>query len=335
MDENIKQFLHDIKVGAKQSHKNMTLYCLLTAHEADTELVTMDEALQDGSLIVTETDEAGNVPELRVVNKSNRKVLMLDGEELVGAKQNRVLNVTILLGPNSETIVPVSCVEQGRWAYKSTEFRSDSRAMSPRLKRRKTESVTMNLDMQDVYMSDQGMVWGEIDAKYSRMKTPVSPTRAMSDLYDSHRITTEEYLKAFRPVDNQVGIIVFIDGELAGAELLGKFDTFRKSHQKLVQSYVMDALETADSEEKPKKKPSKAKTLNLLESTGNAKIQKRLSVALGHDVRLESDELFGAGLEHEGEVLQLTVFLKDNGQASGRQKAKMSRDSRRRDSLVR
>jgi hypothetical protein len=333
MDENIKQLLHSIRTGAKQSHKNMTLYCLLAAHEAAIDLVTMDEALENGSLRVTEMDEAGNVPELRVVNNSNRKVLLLDGEELVGAKQNRVINATILLGPESETIVPVSCVEQGRWAYKSPEFRSDSRAMSPRLKKRKTESVTMNLAVEDLYMSDQGMVWGEIDAKYSRMKTPVSPTRAMSDLYESHKNLMEEYVKAFRPVDNQIGIIVFIDGELAGAELLGTFDSFRKNYHKLVQSYVMDALETVNHQQKPKQKPTKVRAAKLLESASNACVKRRPSVALGQDVRLESDGLFGAGLEHEGEVLQLTLFLKDNGRTAGRRQTSMSRASRRRDSL--
>src|SRR5208283_6072142 len=86
MDTPVKEFLSQIKVGAKQSHKNMTLYCLLSAHEALVNFLTLDEALERESLVITEVNEGGSVAELRVTNKSDQKVLILDGEELVGAK---------------------------------------------------------------------------------------------------------------------------------------------------------------------------------------------------------------------------------------------------------
>ncbi|MFH0958807.1 MAG: DUF6569 family protein [Pseudomonadota bacterium] len=114
----------------------------------------------------------------------------------VGAKQNRVLNATILIAPKSETNIPVSCVEQGRWSYRSKHFGSQSRSMSANLRNRKSQTVTMNLR--------QG--------------------------------------REFRPVFNQVGMIVLIDGETAGIEILNRFLSFREIHSKLVTSYVLDAL---------------------------------------------------------------------------------------------
>ena len=41
-------------------------------------------------------------------------VLLLDGDEPVGAKQNRVLNLTILAPPMAEIRIPVVCIEQAR-----------------------------------------------------------------------------------------------------------------------------------------------------------------------------------------------------------------------------
>ena len=158
MDENIQRFLEGIKVGAKQSHKNMTLYCLLAAKETDVDFMTLDEALDSGALVITELDESGSVPELKVTNKSDQKVLMLDGEELVGAKQNRVLNVTVLIAAQSETVIPVSCVEQGRCSYRSREFGSARRAMSPDLKKKKARSVRDSLQTAGSFASAQGMV---------------------------------------------------------------------------------------------------------------------------------------------------------------------------------
>jgi len=298
MDKIITGFIKEIKVGAEQSHNNMTLYCLLAARESDVDFLTLDEALDEGALTITEMDEAGTVPELRVTNKSDRKILMLDGEELVGAKQNRVLNVTVLIAAQSETVIPVSCVEQGRWSYRSRKFGSARRAMSADLKKKKARSVRENLRTAGSFASAQGMVWHEIDAKFARMAAAPSPPGALSDLYESHEDLTKGYLKAFHPVDNQIGMVVFIDGEMAGVELLDKFETFRKNHSKLTQSYVMDALEGVPLKVEGKSKPSKRKATKILESAAKATVEKRNSVALGQDVRLEADDLMGAALEY-------------------------------------
>ena len=53
--------------------------------------LTLDEALPRG-LAITETDTAGAVPELAVDNPLDHKVLLYDGEELVGAKQKAAAN---------------------------------------------------------------------------------------------------------------------------------------------------------------------------------------------------------------------------------------------------
>ncbi len=330
----MKEFVSEIKVGAKQNHKNMTLYCLLSAHEAPVDFMTLDNALKNDALIITEITEGGSVPELKVSNKLEINVLLLDGEELVGAKQNRVLNTTILIAPNSETIIPVSCVEQGRWSYRSKHFGSQSRSMSANLRKRKSETVTMNLREGREFRSNQGVVWDEIEKKYDRMAARPSPTMAMADLYESHRDATEAYLSAFRPVFNQVGIIVFIDGSVAGIEILNKFQSFRDIHSKLVSSYVMDALETTNLEIKPNHQSLRAKASNLLEAVHQASIEERQSVALGNDLRLQSERCMGSGLEFEGQIIQLSIFGSDNGNGTSA-KTKMRRASARRETRTR
>jgi hypothetical protein len=334
VNENIRSFLASIKVGAKQSHRNITIYCLLAAEEADVDFLTLDEALENKFLSVTELDEHGSVPELKVVNKSDRMVLMMDGEELVGAKQNRVLNVTVLIAAHSETVIPVSCVEQGRWSYRSREFASARRAMSPDLKKKKSRSVRNSLRAFGSFSAAQGMVWQEIDAKFDRMDATPSPTMALSDLFERHQDMTQDFLKAFQAVDYQIGMIVFIDGKVAGLELLGKFSAFKKNHAKLVQSYVMDALETVSLSKEPVGRASKARVSKVLESAAAATVEKRLSVGLGEDIRMESEEIVGAGLQYEGRVLQMSIFLNDS-EESEKTRSPLRRASRRRVSLAR
>ena len=95
----------------------MTLFELLRPQNGGPEYITLREAIERGVFTVTEVSEGGSVPELMVANKGDVAVLLLDGEEVRGAKQNRILNTTILVGPKSTIKVPVSCVEHGRWSY--------------------------------------------------------------------------------------------------------------------------------------------------------------------------------------------------------------------------
>ena len=71
--------------------------------------------------------------------------LLVDGEELAGAKQNRVLNTSILVKENSEILIPVSCTEQGRWAYASAAFADSGVVMASQVRKNKARSVSENL----------------------------------------------------------------------------------------------------------------------------------------------------------------------------------------------
>jgi hypothetical protein len=53
---------------------------------------------------------------------TDRPVLLMDGEEPIAAKQNRVLNTTVPVAAQARLTIPVSCVEQGRWAYARRRF---------------------------------------------------------------------------------------------------------------------------------------------------------------------------------------------------------------------
>lgn len=335
MENILASFLADISVGPEQFYKNMAIFPLLANQGAQVEFITLDEALALSALVITEIDESGRVPELKVVNNSKQKILLLDGEELVGAKQNRVLNVTILLAPNSESLIPVSCIEQGRWSYKSREFSSANRTMSACLRKSKAQSVHERVRQSGSFASDQGEIWQEIERKFVRCQAPPSPTMALSDLCEAKKDTTEDYLKNFSLVDKQMGLAVFIDGNIAGVEYLGNHDKFQLLYHKLVSSYVMDALE--NDIEAPKEQTSRSFNIliGFLADAAKSPLDRRKSVSLGWDMRLESENVVGAGLEFESQILQLSLFQKDIGQRTGNNGRPLRRASGRRHNLVR
>jgi len=333
METLLPTFLQNITVGPEQRHRNLVIFALLADQGAPVDYLTLDEALEQRVLTITEIDAAGEVPSLKVVNSSSQKVLLLDGEELVGAKQNRILNVTILLAPRSTTTLPVSCIERGRWSFESHEFRSPKRTISADLRKKKTQSVNFFLRNFGAFHSDQGEIWDEIEAKFARAQIQPSPTQALSDLYEVQKDSSEDYLRRFSPVAGQVGLAAVIDGALAGAELLGRSDTLQRLYPKLVGSYVLDALETADQQTVAPTSPQVVQ--DLLLDAAAAIVERRPSVALGFDLRLESARVIGAGLEFGDHILHLSLFRQEPPPADRTRPRPLRQASRRRRDIIR
>ncbi len=91
------------------------------------------EAQEAGTSTVREVSKEGKVGELLVENNGRLPVLFLEGEELVGAKQNRVMRTSIVVAAGTQVIVPVCCTERGRWGRSSGSLRTGSHA-SPSLR---------------------------------------------------------------------------------------------------------------------------------------------------------------------------------------------------------
>jgi hypothetical protein len=164
---------------------------------------------------------------------------MIDGEELAGAKQNRVLNTTILVAAGASVIIPVSCTEQGRWAYRSANFEDSGVMMSRSVRSVKSISVSASLERDRSYRSDQGAVWSGIEELHASHGTS-SGTRAMKDSYEARRDDISSYQEAFACSDSQCGLAVMIKGKVAGIELVSRPEAYRQLHDKLIGSYAMD-----------------------------------------------------------------------------------------------
>jgi len=193
MQTVIRTYLEQVKIGRKQTYKNLAMFPLLSTYSAPLDYLILDEALSEGLIEVVEVDEGGAVPELKVVNKSPRMVLILDGEELVGAKQNRIVNTTILIQANITMVIPVSCVEQGRWSYESPRFSSKERMMSSNLRAMKSEQIHRSVRESGEFRSDQGAIWDEISEKASR-RGAESPSMAMGNIYDKEMPSIKKYV---------------------------------------------------------------------------------------------------------------------------------------------
>jgi hypothetical protein len=314
MDPIITNYLSKLEFGEWQTFNNMAVIPLFTSVDDSPKYLTLREALERGLLVITETSKTGSVPELRVLNKAEIPVLLLDGEELAGAKQNRVLNTTILLKEGCETIIPVSCTEQGRWSYASAEFFDSGNIMNRNLRSRKASSVSRSLEASGSYRGNQGAVWEGI-ASCAVMANVSSVTGAMSDIYESKEYGLKGYLDAFKYIPHQRGIFVMVNGRVAGFDVLSLESAYETTHPKLVKSYAMDALLEKQTDHEP---PSAERARAFLEEAKSCNETKFKSVGYGWDHRLEKKHMVGSALVNEEQVIHLAFFEVEERERIGR-----------------
>ena len=302
-----KEYLSSIELGELTTYKNMTTVAFNGMNFPNIEYFTLNEAMNKNLVEITEIDESGSVPTLNILNKGNLPILLFDGEELKGAKQNRVLNTTVLIPEHTEQEIPVSCVEQGRWDYVSPQFKESGTVASSRVRRAKNESVSASLKDHDSYQSDQGEVWDKVE-ELRCMYDVQSPTSAMNDIFEAKSDDINDYIKEF-PVFNQNGILIFINNELKGMEFLSTDDNYEKYHEKIIKSYSIDALIDIQDEsigDMDFIKESK----EFINEIATMDIVEKPSVGYGYDCRFVNENIAGAILIHENSIIHGAFFKK-------------------------
>jgi hypothetical protein len=313
MDPIVKKYFNSLKLGEIQVFRNMAVIPLFTPLDDSPEYLTLKEALEKNLLKITEVSQSGSVPELKVTNTGEVGVLLLDGEELVGAKQNRVLNTTILLREKSDTVIPVSCTEQGRWSYVSEKFQESGTVMTPKLRATKARTVASSLEESRQYRSDQGTVWDTIHHLSAEADVD-SRTGAMRDVFEAKRKELDAYLSAFQRQPEQKGLLVYLSGEVAGFDYLSFGRAYTVIHEKLVKSYSMDALlEKSGSETAP----DQAKARAFLDEAQTCSEKKYDSVGKGEDYRFEGSLMVGSGLVADEKVVHLAFFRITESEKAG------------------
>ena len=139
----ISALLEALEVGEPLSHGALTVIPLLAPRQAEPDWLTLAEA--GAAVTITEVSAGGEVPTLSLLNDAGRPVLLLDGEELIDAKQNRILNATVLVAAHAALRIPVSCVEQGRWSYRGKRFDGSDASLFASARAKKAVRVSTSL----------------------------------------------------------------------------------------------------------------------------------------------------------------------------------------------
>jgi hypothetical protein len=304
MNMTLENTLKKITLGEVQTFQNLAAFPILAGEVTGPDYVTLGIALQKGVLKVEEVSEDGSVPEVIVTNSDEMPVLLLDGEELAGAKQNRVLNSSILLDPTSRTVINVSCTERGRWSYSTREFSDSNVVMARKIRATKNRAVSASLNQSRTYRSDQGAIWEEIDALHESAGVR-SETGAMRDVYEGKKHELQACLEAFPSIEKQRGVVFLIDRAVVGMDILSRPAAYSEIHNKLLRSYVVDAM---PGKAESHRRPDPDVVGRFVDQILGCSESSFPSVGLGMDFRLERRELCGSALICEDTCIHAAFF---------------------------
>jgi hypothetical protein len=292
----LSRWLGRIDLGPPQWLGPLEISPLVLAGEPGEPFLLLHEAIQSGALEVTEQGE-GNVSELVAHNRGNRPILILEGESVRGAKQNRVITVDVLVAAGASATVFVGCVEQGRW-HGSKGFSASAMPVEPRMRAANKAETLGGAKI------NQGRLWRTV-ARRLVASGVESDSSSYLAFIDSRREESERRARALAPLEGQVGILALDRGRLVGLDLLGHPRNWGALAHRLASSYVLGSLDDDDSEPAPRERRSRA---DWLKSIAAAPVTVRPAAGLGQQVALSAPGLVGGGLWHEGRPAHLAVF---------------------------
>lgn len=312
MYDVVAKHLMSVELGEPQETQGVTVFPLFAPTNPRLEYVALKTALDSGAIAVSEVTAAGVVGDLRVRNGGNSPVLLLDGEELAGAKQNRVLNTTILVGTHTEVIIPVSCTEQGRWSYVSPHFQESHSVAPPRVRRASQRTVNASLAREMTFRADQGEVWAGVSSMAADAGVH-SETGAMRDVFQARMSDLDTLLLQFSIQPGQLGLLAIAGDGVLGFDLVSRSDVYAVLHTKLARSYAMDALL---SNLKPATRAAVELAKEFLLATSSTEEKSYKSVGHGYDYRYTGEGTVGSAIAFRKEVVHTAFFAVPRDESS-------------------
>lgn len=285
---------NDIELLNPQVHENLAIVPLKT-EKSYIDILTLKKGLEL-ELVEVKECETSTVNTLIVKNNAITPLILIDGEEVVGGDQNRIVNSTILVDAESEMKIPVSCTEKGRWAYKS-EFKQSNYIANFNTRRAKEYASRSHNSYQDVIWSSINSL--EVENNYA------SPTCAMEESYENLKIDHAKIIKEFKIEPGQNGVLIIVNGEIKGFEMFLNSEIYKEFHEKILKSYLIDS-----------KVENKTFAINIdaakdaIQKAFDSTFEKRDNIGLEKAFEFENDDGIGTLYSYKDNIIHLSYFTK-------------------------
>jgi hypothetical protein len=296
-------------VGFKQE-SGLGVLQKATADQDTLQYRSSTAAIKEGLLEVREISEGGSVNHVFVLNKSEFYLFLMDGDILMGAKQNRVVNTSVLLAPRSKTQVPVSCVEQGRWDSVSTFFQGANFTAPSFLRADKAGQVRKSLKANRGHMADQGEIWGRVEEYHARLKVS-SATGSLSDVYAQREDMFEKFISAFTLAEKANGAAIFMGKEMLSIDLFNRRDVFGEYFPRLLRGVGAEVFSRPAKKQTLTESEASYWALEFMDEFDGLELEEFPGVGVGVERRFEKNPMTGFELRYQSAMVHLTVLRQE------------------------
>ncbi len=302
----ISSFFDNIRISIPQTYKNLTVIPFSHTNGNKVEFISLPKAIKTDRFIIKEMDEGARVSNIKVINDTDYNVLIIDGEQFVGAKQNRIINTTVFVRKRSKIVLDVSCVEEGRWNEISDKFDVSENMLHFTSRLKKMQEVNQNLKVNNRFAANQSEVWDDVHSLMSEHNV-YSKTSSMNDVYQRRNNELNIFIEEFELLEEQNGIFVFLNNNIAGVEYISSAEVFEEYFPKIVKSYAIKAIskksihidEDFDYIQSAKE---------FVQSLKDCEIDTYSSLGAGTDHRFKNSKIIGSALEVDNEIVHLVGF---------------------------
>jgi hypothetical protein len=293
-----ESFYSQLSVGKPAVYGNLAVYpvYLPGGGEKLGEVLTMAEAAETGDFKIAELGEGASVNNLEVRNGTDKYVVLLAGEMIRGAKQDRIISFDTVIPPGGKFDVDAFCVEAGRWTEVSEHF-TDKKEIAPASVRATAQGK-----------QDQGRVWDEV-SKVNAERGTVTGTDALTASYDDPEFQADvkKYEKALADLAKKkevVGVIVVAEGEVKAGDVFANHDLFAAVWPRLLTSYAMDAALAGELGDVP----DVATMEEYIAQLEQAEREETYADELQNRSSLSKDQMSAYELEYKGKKLHLNMY---------------------------
>jgi hypothetical protein len=269
---------------------------------------SLGQAVKRG-VFIAEVDEHGSVNDVLVSNASDQPVLLYEGEVIVGARQNRTMDMPVLVPAGVELRAPVSCVERGRWEHgrRAERLRPSPHAIDPNLRRTKRTTANARGPAAEEARPEQGEVWLEVETRLGTHQV-ASPSASFTDIFDAKRITLDQLKEPIRALDGQVGTVVEIAGRPVVLDLVSRPDVFADLLPGLTDGYALQAIEWSYHPAASDSHASTAAATDFLAAVLTSPLRWLPNPGLGDAFAPSGQGLNGCGLRVDRELVAVSAF---------------------------
>ncbi len=269
---------------------------------------------EESGLVVDELDKP-SVNALRVRNPGDKPVLVVEGEHFLGGRQNRAVNVTVLVPALADLKIPVSCLEEGRWGRYRAAERDEAFTAAP-VRAAKNAGVTESMCQSGSYDGDQEAVWREVDDMLSRASVRSDTTAAADMRRAAHRrepsrAAAIEELVARGPLRGQCGIVVVQGLRVTAMDLFGAPHLLAAHWGALIRSHLLEPPVA-------KGRPSATQVLQAVRRFASARAHETPGVGLGVEHRVADNRLTGHALSLNGAIVHAAFFTRPRREKKAR-----------------